>query len=136
MYLSKTQVCPIQDTQQANNELHSWPLDRVHEPSFDRPNLHVTVKDWKKEGGPWYCYDDEIKLNTQSGSQWDGLRRSFMDELLSLATDTMIGHWGHSVTGMYYNGIPHESVLDTSHLGVEREFHMHINSYPISTQVC
>ncbi|KKP01034.1 hypothetical protein THAR02_06856 [Trichoderma harzianum] len=80
----------------------NWPLDRVHEPSFDRPNLHVTVKDWKKEGGPWYCYDDEIKLNTQSGSQWDGLR-----------------HWGHSVTGMYYNGIPHESLLDTSHLGVE-----------------
>lgn len=48
----------------------------------------------------------------------------------------MIGHWGHSVTGMYYNGIPHESVLDTSHLGVEREFNIHdINSYLMSTQV-
>lgn len=58
-----------------------------------------------------------------------------MGELLSNATDTALGHWGHSVTGLYYNGIPHESVLDTSHLGVEREFRTHdISSYPISTQ--
>jgi hypothetical protein len=57
-----------------------------------------------------------------------------MDELLSNATDSPSGHWGHSVTGLYYNGIPHESILDTSHLGVEREFHIHnVISYLIST---
>ncbi|KAL7928038.1 hypothetical protein V8C35DRAFT_326272 [Trichoderma chlorosporum] len=61
-----------------------WPLDKAHEPSFDRPELHVT-----------YFYNDEIQPNTQSGSQWDGL------------------HWD------VLNGIPHKSVLNTPHLGVE-----------------
>lgn len=56
----------------------SWSLDRVHEPGFERvkPRFDV-VKDWHQVSD-WYSYDDEVVINTQSGSQWDGLRTIYM----------------------------------------------------------
>ena len=29
------------------------------------------------------------------------------------------GHWGHSKTGYYYNGLHHDDVLKGSHLGID-----------------
>ena len=46
----------------------------------------------------------QITINTQVGSQWDGLR-----------------HWGHTKTGMYYGGIKHEDLLKTERLGIDSE---------------
>ncbi|KAB5560334.1 putative cyclase-domain-containing protein [Coniochaeta sp. 2T2.1] len=39
------------------------------------------------------AHDDVIKMNTQSSSQWDGLR-----------------HVGHQETGIYYNGMKHREI--------------------------
>lgn len=77
-------------------------MDRIHEPSFDRvkPQFNV-ARNWR-ECSDWYSYDDEVIINTQSGSQWDGLR-----------------HFGHTETGFYYNGYHHDEVLKGTHLGTD-----------------
>jgi hypothetical protein len=31
------------------------------------------------------------------------------------------GHWGHTVTGFYYNGTHHDDLLNTKHLGIDCE---------------
>ncbi|KAK2783071.1 hypothetical protein FQN53_009375 [Emmonsiellopsis sp. PD_33] len=40
-------------------------------------------------------HDDEVSMNTQSGSQWDGFR-----------------HWAHQPTGLFYNGITQKEITD------------------------
>lgn len=45
--------------------------------------------------------DDEIYINTQSGSQWDSLK-----------------HFGHQKTGKYYNGLTHEEAKETIRNGI------------------
>jgi len=47
-----------------------------------------------QEGG-WTGCDDEVEMNTQGGSQWDGFR-----------------HWAHQPTKLYYNGVKHEDITD------------------------
>lgn len=41
-------------------------------------------------------------MNTQSGSQWDGLR-----------------HFGHGPTGFYYNGTHHDDLIQSKHIGTD-----------------
>jgi hypothetical protein len=43
----------------------------------------------------WIGHDDEVEMNTQSGSQWDGFR-----------------HWAHQPSGTYYNGVQHADITD------------------------
>lgn len=100
----------------------NWGLENLSCPGFGRKKLAHTFVDWRTntrisgeelskhewkegEGKGFYTYDDEVGFNTQCGSQWDGLR-----------------HWGHSKTGLYYNGLKHEEVLRSGMLGMEREF--------------
>lgn len=45
--------------------------------------------------------DDEVYINTQSGSQWDSLK-----------------HFGHQKSGMYYNGLSHEQAVQTATNGI------------------
>ncbi|KAH8667974.1 putative cyclase-domain-containing protein [Tricladium varicosporioides] len=101
----------------------NWGLENLSCPGFGRKKLAHTFVDWRTntrisgedlpkyewkeaEGKGFYTYDDEVGFNTQCGSQWDGLR-----------------HWGHSKTGLYYNGLRHEEVLKSGMLGME-----HINN--------
>jgi len=79
----------------------NWSLDRVHEPGFNRVKPTFDVFDWHKISD-WYSYDDSIVINTQSGSQWDGLR-----------------HFGHTETGFYYNGHHHDELLKGDHIGID-----------------
>ncbi|KAK5095700.1 hypothetical protein LTR70_003369 [Exophiala xenobiotica] len=82
----------------------NWGLEKMHKPFGARLALNHKFIDWRqKEGFDFYCYDDEVNVNTQSGSQWDGLR-----------------HWGHSKTGLYYNGVHHDKLLQSGHLGIEQ----------------
>lgn len=37
------------------------------------------------------AFDDEVAMNTQGSSQWDGLK-----------------HFAHQKSRMYYNGLPHD----------------------------
>ncbi|EPE33317.1 Putative cyclase [Glarea lozoyensis ATCC 20868] len=95
----------------------NWGLENLDCAGFGRQKLERKVVDWRKEGlkaagseekeggggdGGLFSFDDELRFNTQIGSQWDGLR-----------------HWGHSKTGFYYQGIHHNDLLATPHLGIE-----------------
>ena len=81
----------------------NWSLDRLHKAGFGRITLEHQIIDWKKEyGADMWCFDDIVKINTQTGSQWDGLR-----------------HWGHSDTGLYYNGTHHNDLLASGRLGID-----------------
>ncbi|KAK0386768.1 hypothetical protein NLU13_6604 [Sarocladium strictum] len=81
----------------------NWGLDKLHDETFGRSVLRHEFVDWReKPGFAFYSWDDEIAINTQTGSQWDGLR-----------------HWGHSKTGCYYNGHKHDEVTKGGHLGIE-----------------
>lgn len=84
-------------------ERYSWCLEHVAEPGFGRIKLEYTVSRWRKIQH-FYSYENEIKLNPQAGSQWDGLR-----------------HFGHTETGLYYNNTPHNDFLRTDHIGVDRK---------------
>ncbi|KAI0074694.1 hypothetical protein K474DRAFT_1511992 [Panus rudis PR-1116 ss-1] len=67
----------------------NWPVNFPEKPFFSRqtPILHV----WKK----WdHVNDDSISINTQSGSQWDGLK-----------------HFGLIGDNIFYNNTPSDSIF-------------------------
>ena len=70
----------------------NWSMDHIHEPGFTREKLQHNFKDLKPLG--FISCDDIISVNTQAGSQWDGLR-----------------HWGHQKTELYYNNLKHDEIL-------------------------
>lgn len=81
----------------------NWSLDRIHQPGFGRIALEHEIIDWKNQyGSEMWCFDDVVRINTQTGSQWDGLR-----------------HWGHGDTGLYYNGTHHNDLLKSGRLGID-----------------
>jgi hypothetical protein len=45
--------------------------------------------------------DDEVYINTQSGSQWDSLK-----------------HFAHQKSRMYYNGLSHEEAATSTKNGI------------------
>lgn len=47
--------------------------------------------------------------------------------------DLMAGHWGHSDTGMYYNGIHHDDLLQSAALGIDRKWPARVPA-PAETQ--
>lgn len=54
----------------------NWGLDKLSEPTMGRSTLKHELVDWRKKPGfDFYSWDDEISINTQTGSQWDGLRK-------------------------------------------------------------
>ncbi|KAF1809940.1 hypothetical protein P152DRAFT_421986 [Eremomyces bilateralis CBS 781.70] len=79
----------------------NWSLDRIFNPGFGRTKFQHKILDWREKIEE-YSYDDEITINTQSGSQWDGLR-----------------HYGYSQNGRYYNGVHHDDIPKSSHLGID-----------------
>jgi hypothetical protein len=85
----------------------NWGLEKVHEPAVGRSRFEHKVIDLGAQMGvPFYSWDDEVRINTQSGSQWDGLR-----------------HWGLMATGRYYNGLAHDELIASPYLGMD-----HINN--------
>ncbi|KAK9477434.1 putative cyclase-domain-containing protein [Lipomyces japonicus] len=63
----------------------NWDISLPRDPLFNRPALHHETK----ELGAGSCiHDDTIIMNTQSGSQFDGLR-----------------HFGHLSKKVFYNGV-------------------------------
>lgn len=81
----------------------NWGLEHMEKPFGARKPLEHRILDWrKKDGFTFYSYDDEVNINTQTSSQWDGLR-----------------HWGHMKTGLYYNGTHHDDLIQSIHLGID-----------------
>ncbi|TCD71669.1 hypothetical protein EIP91_005435 [Steccherinum ochraceum] len=62
----------------------NWPLNFPAKPLFDRQA--AVHESWLKPSG--HVHDDSIQINTQSGSQWDGLK-----------------HFGLAKQKMFYNGV-------------------------------
>jgi hypothetical protein len=63
----------------------NWGLEKLHEPGYGRAVLTHKIINWRdKPDYPFYSYDDEITVNTQTGSQWDGLRMMHNSFLLIL----------------------------------------------------
>ncbi|KAG5735472.1 hypothetical protein E4T56_gene12858 [Termitomyces sp. T112] len=65
----------------------NWPLNFPEKPLFNRKTPEIKTK--LREEKFRVVRDDEIHINTQSGSQWDGLR-----------------HYGVVDHGVYYNNTP------------------------------
>ncbi|KAF5387168.1 hypothetical protein D9615_002095 [Tricholomella constricta] len=68
----------------------NWPLNFPEKPMFGRKSPVVTMKHREAK---YVVRDDEIHINTQSGTQWDGLR-----------------HFGILEHGVFYNNTPGESL--------------------------
>ncbi|KAJ3536863.1 hypothetical protein NM208_g6540 [Fusarium decemcellulare] len=67
-----------------------YPLNAVKDPGHNRIPLAHKFKDLR----PIVVgLDEEITINTQTSSQWDGLR-----------------HWAHQGSQLYYNGLTHEEI--------------------------
>lgn len=77
-----------------------WPLDNVKYPGFNRKEFNQTTIDLQP-GLNFVGMDDEVYINTQSGSQWDSLK-----------------HFAHQATGKYYNGLTHEQAKTTITNGI------------------
>ncbi|KAF2705963.1 hypothetical protein K504DRAFT_460041 [Pleomassaria siparia CBS 279.74] len=77
-----------------------WALHNVEFPGFGRKQFHQKKIDMNESGNLKYM-DDEIYINTQSGSQWDSLK-----------------HFAHQATGKYYNGLTHEQAKTTDTNGI------------------
>lgn len=46
----------------------NWGLEKIHEPGFGRASLQHKIVNWReKKDYPFFCYDDEITVNTQAG---------------------------------------------------------------------
>jgi hypothetical protein len=72
----------------------------VEYPGFGRKEFCQTKIDLKVNLG-FIGMDDEVYINTQSGSQWDSLK-----------------HFAHQETGKYYNGLTHEEAKTTDTNGI------------------
>ncbi|EQB47859.1 hypothetical protein CGLO_12961 [Colletotrichum gloeosporioides Cg-14] len=68
----------------------NWPLERIEDPGHNRTKIKHRFLDLKPT---LVGHDDEICINTQTSSQWDGLR-----------------HWAHQDSGKYYNGLTHDEI--------------------------
>ncbi len=68
----------------------TWSLDNCETPHSGRMRPEHRIKRLPD----WVGHDDEIRMNTQSGSQWDGLR-----------------HWAHQLTGLFYNGVQLKDIM-------------------------
>jgi hypothetical protein len=77
-----------------------WPLHNVQFPGFGRKEFSQTKIDLNRLLN-FKAMDDELYINTQSGSQWDSLK-----------------HFAHQKTGKYYNGLTHEQAVSTDTNGI------------------
>lgn len=74
-----------------------WELDSMSPPCFGRSFLEHTIT----QKGERTVNDDTLTFNTQSSSQWDGLR-----------------HYGYQKEKLYYNGLTQEDVTTTKKNGI------------------
>ena len=77
-----------------------WPLDRLSRPCFGRQPIEHTIKPKL----PRTINDDCITFNTQSSSQWDGLR-----------------HYGYQKEEVYFNGKTLDDLLSSNVNGIHGE---------------
>ncbi|KAK2595284.1 hypothetical protein QQS21_006999 [Conoideocrella luteorostrata] len=91
-----------------------WYLNSMSPPCFGRRAIEHTIK----HKTPRTVNDDELILNTQSSSQWDGLR-----------------HYGYQKEKVYYNGVTQHDVMNTNKNGIHGMtsliFNFSLNQLPV-----
>jgi hypothetical protein len=91
-----------------------WPLHNIEYPTFGRFPCQHKIKDLAEEG--FVAFDDEITLNTQTSSQWDGLKH--VSSIINYFASTLtLLQWGIQKSKLYYNGLKHEDALKQTTLG-------------------
>ncbi|KAF4556990.1 Hypothetical protein D9617_1g088720 [Elsinoe fawcettii] len=76
-----------------------WSMGEISCPGYGRIPIEHTIKDLRDVG--YVAFDEEIHINTQTSSQWDGLR-----------------HWGMQKSALFYNNVTHAEVSRTHKLGI------------------
>lgn len=87
----------------ANRHKQRWSLDKPAGPNFSRKPLAHKLLD-HSTFSPYHGFDDEIHLNTQCSSQWDGLRH----------------HSQGTHPGLFYNGVKKAEFENSNILGIDR----------------
>ncbi|KAF4551119.1 Enoyl-(Acyl carrier protein) reductase-like protein 32 [Elsinoe fawcettii] len=77
-----------------------WPLDNLQFPGFGRKQFQQKVIDLSHSLGAC-AFDDEIHINTQSGSQWDSLK-----------------HHAYQKGKVFYNGLTYQEALTSRTNGI------------------
>jgi len=80
----------------------TWSLDKPNAPNFHRKKLEHKLLDHSTYS-PYSGFDDEVALNTQCSSQWDGLR-----------------HHSQGNTNLFYNNVKKEEFATSNVLGIDR----------------
>jgi hypothetical protein len=73
----RTVLAAKQEIQHGISVAINWSLDNCQTPhSNRRPPSHkiMSLREAQGDECPWTGHDDEVYMNTQSGSQWDGFR--------------------------------------------------------------
>lgn len=81
-----------------------WYLNKPSHPSFGRPSFGWKIENRRHpDGQKRTVNDDELHINTQSSSQWDGFR-----------------HYGYQQAKRYYGGRTQEDVEGSEVIGIDR----------------
>ncbi|UPK94356.1 hypothetical protein LCI18_005291 [Fusarium solani-melongenae] len=78
-----------------------WPLESIQKPGFDRrPMHHVVINNYTRLKE--YALDDELEMNTQTGSHWDSLR-----------------HYAYQKGQLFYNAVSFEEAKSSNKMGIQ-----------------
>ncbi|KAF2231181.1 hypothetical protein EV356DRAFT_452566 [Viridothelium virens] len=100
-YLTPEVVLRARDEIQKGTSISlNLPLHHPTHPSASRPVLSHTISSLFPHGYP--AYDDHVSFNTQSSSQWDGLK-----------------HYAHSPTNKLYNNLSYADAPHTTDNGIQ-----------------
>lgn len=104
---SQTEVAAAREVVYGLSFQLDWGYHKIGSPAFGRTGLKHKIIDYESITGE-IAHDDEVTLNTQCGSQWDGFL-----------------HYADRKTAKYYNGISHHDSNQTQSEanGIHRESH-------------
>lgn len=93
-----------------------WPLNNLQFPGFGRKPFGQKVIDLTHHLDN--CgFDDEIYINTQSGSQWDSLKHV---RYLAAPVASAADHWQYAYQAgkLFYNGLKYEDAVNSNTNGI------------------
>lgn len=109
-----------------------WALNNLEFPGFHRKPFEQKVIDLSKNLGA-YGFDDEIHINTQSGSQWDSLKHVSTGEketdqndwfILSVMEFLTYLQHAYQPGRVFYNGLTFEEALTSNTNGIHSKTQM------------
>ena len=95
------------------------PLNQFPVPLFHREPFEWKLKNWEPRGSPT-TNDDVLTFNTQSSSQWDGLRHYGDLPRQEFGKETHGSHGqGHKLHERFYNGRTQKDLESSKILGID-----------------